>query len=79
MVTCACAGDQSNQIHMVGYQVSNQCAALVHAQLLTPVEGRPELAYIRPRDRPAYPDQYVPDVQYKVSSVRSGFARVHYV
>jgi nuclear protein localization family protein 4 len=53
-------------IHMVGYQVSNQCAALVEAQLLVPVNGRPELGFIRPREHPAYPDQYVPDVQYKV-------------
>jgi len=64
--TVVVTGDVSNMIHMVGYQVSNQCDALVEAQLLVPVNGRPELGFIRSREHPAYPDQYVPDVQYKL-------------
>lgn len=57
------AGDATNQIHMEGYSVSNQCMALVRDQCLVPTKDAPELGYIREStDR-----QYVPDVYYKVS------------
>ncbi len=48
-------------MHFSGYQVSNQCSALVHDDWLVPVIGAPELAYVRD-DK-----QCVPDVKYMVS------------
>lgn len=57
-------GDEKNQIHMEGYQVSNQCTALVRDGCLVPTKEAPELGYvIESTDK-----QYVPDVFYKVSS-----------
>ena len=51
---------------MEGYQVSNQCMALVRDGCLVPTKDAPELGYvIESTDK-----QYVPDVYYKVS-VRS--------
>ena len=48
---------------MEGYQVSNQCMALVRDDCLVPTRDVPELGYVREStDR-----QYVPDVFYKVS------------
>ncbi|MCP9261566.1 Nuclear protein localization protein 4 [Dirofilaria immitis] len=40
------AGNEWNQIDFSGYQVSNQCASLVEANLLCPT-SHPELAYLR--------------------------------
>lgn len=49
---------------MEGYQVSNQCMALVRDGCLVPTKDAPELGYvIESTDK-----QYVPDVFYKVSS-----------
>lgn len=57
-------GDEKNQIHMEGYQVSNQCMALVRDGCLVPTKDAPELGYvIESTDK-----QYVPDVFYKVST-----------
>jgi len=57
-------GDDKNQVHMEGYQVSNQCMALVRDGCLVPTKDAPELGYvIESTDK-----QYVPDVFYKVSS-----------
>lgn len=56
-------GDQSEQIHFSGYQVSNQCAALVDANVLCPTSF-PELAYVR--EKPLSPTHYIPDVHYTV-------------
>lgn len=48
---------------MEGYQVSNQCMALVRDGCLVPTKDAPELGYvIESSDK-----QYVPDVYYKVS------------
>lgn len=48
---------------MEGYQVSNQCSALVRDACLVPTKDAPELGYvIESTDK-----QYVPDVFYKVS------------
>lgn len=48
---------------MEGYQVSNQCMALVRDGCLVPTKDAPELGYvIESTDK-----QYVPDVFYKVS------------
>lgn len=49
---------------MEGYQVSNQCMALVRDGCLVPTKDAPELGYvIESTDK-----QYIPDVFYKVSS-----------
>lgn len=56
-------GDKTNQVHMEGYQVSNQCMALVRDNCLLPTKDCPELGYVRESSD----KQYVPDVYYKVS------------
>jgi nuclear protein localization protein 4 homolog len=55
-------GDVSGQIHFEGYQVSNQCMALVKSKILLPTYDAPELGYIKETSA----EQYVPDVYYKV-------------
>lgn len=57
-VTVCVTGDKNNQIHMEGYQVSNQCMALVRDNCLLPTKDAPELAYVRETTK----QQYVPDV-----------------
>lgn len=66
-VTVLITGDKDNQVHMEGYQVSNQCMALVRDKCLVPTKDVPELAYIRESSN----KQYVPDVFYKVCFVIS--------
>lgn len=61
-VTVCVTGDSQNQVHMEGYQVSNQCMALVRDNCLIPTKDAPELGYIRESSS----EQYVPDVFYKV-------------
>jgi nuclear protein localization family protein 4 len=61
--TILSAGDKENQIHMEGYQVSNQCMALVRDNCLLPTKDAAELGYVRE----STDKQYVPDVFYKVS------------
>lgn len=46
-VTVVVTGDKDNQIHMEGYQVSNQCMALVRDNCLIPTKDAPELAYVK--------------------------------
>lgn len=46
-VTVVVTGDKQNQIHMEGYQVSNQCMALVRDNCLLPTKDAPELAYVK--------------------------------
>ncbi|KAJ8965286.1 hypothetical protein NQ317_005969 [Molorchus minor] len=58
------SGDKANQVHMEGYQVSNQCMALVRDNCLLPTKDVPELGYVRESSD----KQYVPDVYYKVSN-----------
>ncbi|WKX95112.1 hypothetical protein Q1695_011961 [Nippostrongylus brasiliensis] len=60
-VTVVASGDEQEQVNFHGYQVSNQCSALVEAQLLCPT-NHPELAYIR--EKPLCESQYITDVQY---------------
>ena len=55
-------GDATGQIHFEGYQVSNQCMALIKSQILLPTHDAPELGYIKETSS----EQYVPDVYYKV-------------
>lgn len=56
-------GDSTNQIHFEGYQVSDQCMALVRDDCLIPTKDAPELGYVKESSE----TQYVPDVFYKVS------------
>lgn len=64
-VTVCVTGDQDNQVHMEGYQVSNQCMALVNDNCLLPTKDAPELGYVRESSS----EQYVPDVFFKEKDV----------
>lgn len=57
-------GGPDNQVHFEGYQVSNQCMALVRDECLLPCRDAPELGYAKESSS----EQYVPDVFYKVST-----------
>ena len=46
-------------------QVSNQCTALVEAEILCPTRNNPELAWVR--ETPLNESQYITEVQYSVS------------
>lgn len=59
---CLCAGGPDNQVHFEGYQVSNQCMALVRDECLLPCKDAPELGFAKE----SCPEQYVPDVFFKV-------------
>lgn len=61
-VTVVVTGDADNHIHFEGYQVSNQCMALVSDDCLIPTRDAPELGYVKESTN----EQYVPDVFYKV-------------
>ncbi|CAF1290011.1 unnamed protein product [Adineta ricciae] len=60
-VTVVVTGNASGQIHFEGYQVSNQCMALVKSEILLPTYDAPELGYIKETST----EQFVPDVYYK--------------
>ncbi|CAH2980027.1 unnamed protein product [Chilo suppressalis] len=60
-VTVCVTGDSSQQVHLEGYQVSGQCAAMVRDNVLLPTRDAPDLGYVRPSSDA----QYVPDVYYK--------------
>lgn len=60
--SCVPAGGPDNQVHFEGYQVSNQCMALVRDGCLLPCKDAPELGYAKESSS----EQYVPDVFYKV-------------
>ncbi|CAF0810758.1 unnamed protein product [Rotaria sp. Silwood1] len=60
-ITVVVTGDASGQIQFEGYQVSNQCMALVKSEILFPTFDAPELGYIKETSS----EQYVPDVYYK--------------
>lgn len=62
-VTVVVTGDSQNQIHFDGYQVSNQCMALVRDDCLVPTKDASELGYAKESTN----EQYVPDVFYKVT------------
>lgn len=55
-------GGPDNQVHFEGYQVSNQCMALVGDDCFVPCRDAPELGYVKESSS----EQYVPDVFYKV-------------
>ncbi|RWS11677.1 Nuclear protein localization protein 4-like protein [Dinothrombium tinctorium] len=60
-VTICITGDKNNQVHMEGYQVSNQCMALVRDNCFLPTKDAPELGYVRETSK----ELYVPDVFFK--------------
>ena len=60
-VTVCVTGNQDNQVHMEGYQVSNQCMSLVRDECLLPTKDAAELGYIKESSN----TQYVPDVFFK--------------
>lgn len=60
---------------MEGYQVSNQCMALVRDNCLVPTKDAPELGYVRESSD----KQYVPDVFYKVSVLKRLFPCFVYI
>ncbi|CAF4439116.1 unnamed protein product [Rotaria socialis] len=60
-VTVVVIGNATGQIQFEGYQVSNQCMALVRSEILLPTFDAPELGYIKETS----PEQYVPDVYFK--------------
>uniref|UniRef100_A0A8C9S5Z6 Nuclear protein localization protein 4 homolog n=1 Tax=Scleropages formosus TaxID=113540 RepID=A0A8C9S5Z6_SCLFO len=61
-VTVVATGGPDNQVHFEGYQVSNQCMALVRDECLLPCRDAPELGYAKESTT----EQYVPDVFYKI-------------
>nr|CAG4644779.1 EOG090X05T8 [Leptodora kindtii] len=64
-VTICVTGDSQHQVHMEGYQVSNQCEALVRDGCLVPTKDAPELGFIRQSSA----QMYVPDVFYKIENI----------
>ncbi|TKR76997.1 hypothetical protein L596_018051 [Steinernema carpocapsae] len=60
-VTVVASGDSSEHINFSGYQVSNQCSALVDADILCPT-SHPELASVR--TKPKSETHYITDVMY---------------
>ena len=60
-VTVVVTGNAEREVHMEGYQVSNQCMALVRENILCPTKDAPELGYVRESSS----KQYVPDVFFK--------------
>lgn len=61
-VTVVVSGNEENHIHFDGWQVSNQCMALVRDDCLVPTIDDPSLSYVKESSS----EQYVPDVFYKV-------------
>uniref|UniRef100_A0A1A8PIU1 Nuclear protein localization protein 4 homolog n=1 Tax=Nothobranchius rachovii TaxID=451742 RepID=A0A1A8PIU1_9TELE len=53
-VTVVATGGPDNQVHFEGYQVSNQCMALVRDECLLPCKDAPELGYAKESS----PEQY---------------------
>uniref|UniRef100_A0AC35TYX7 MPN domain-containing protein n=1 Tax=Rhabditophanes sp. KR3021 TaxID=114890 RepID=A0AC35TYX7_9BILA len=60
-VTLVVSGDQANQIHFSGYQVSEQCTAMVDADIICPT-NYPELASVRTAEPNS--KQFITDVQF---------------
>lgn len=61
-LTVVASGNKDKQIDLHGYQVSNQCTAMVDADILCPTQTHPELAWIR--EKPLNEKHYITDVQY---------------
>lgn len=59
--TVVVSGNEENHIHFDGWQVTNQCMALVRDNCLVPTIDDPCLGYVKESSS----EQYVPDVFYK--------------
>ncbi|CDW58621.1 nuclear protein localization protein 4 [Trichuris trichiura] len=46
-VTVVASGGEDGTVKVFGYQVSNQCSAIVEAKLLTPIVGKPHLVHVK--------------------------------
>ncbi|KAI6208200.1 NPL4 domain containing protein [Aphelenchoides besseyi] len=57
-VTVVASGDKDKHVNFHGYQVSNQCSAMVEAQILCPT-SHPELAWVR--ETPLHDRHYITD------------------
>ena len=76
-VTVCVTGNDEHQIHLEGFQVSNQCMSLTKEGIIIPAKEAPELAYVKESTK----GQPVPDVYFidtdkynnKVSKVANPF------
>ena len=69
-ITVVVTGDSNNQIYFEGYQVSNQCMALVRDNCIIPTYDAPELAHIKESSN----EKFVPIVYYRLSvSISNAF------
>uniref|UniRef100_A0A5S6Q922 RanBP2-type domain-containing protein n=1 Tax=Trichuris muris TaxID=70415 RepID=A0A5S6Q922_TRIMR len=60
-VTVVASGGEDGGVKVVGYQVSNQCAAIVEASLLLPVVGKPHLMHVKESTN----EQCTPSISYR--------------
>ncbi|KFD53227.1 hypothetical protein M513_05937 [Trichuris suis] len=60
-VTVVASGGEDGTVKVFGYQVSNQCAAIVEAKLLTPIFGKPHLVHVKESTK----QQCVPSISYR--------------
>nr|CAD2129308.1 unnamed protein product [Meloidogyne enterolobii] len=67
-VTVVASGNSSKGIDLHGYQVSNQCTAMVEANILCPTKTHPELAWAR--ETPLNEKHYITSVQYTEKNER---------
>uniref|UniRef100_A0A1I8B5E3 MPN domain-containing protein n=1 Tax=Meloidogyne hapla TaxID=6305 RepID=A0A1I8B5E3_MELHA len=67
-VTVVASGNSSKGIDLHGYQVSNQCTAMVEANILCPTKTHPELAWAR--EKPLNEKHYITSVQYTEKNER---------
>ncbi|KAL3091387.1 hypothetical protein niasHS_007180 [Heterodera schachtii] len=61
-VTVVASGNKDKRIDFHGYQVSNQCTAMVEADILCPTKHFPELAWAR--EMPKSDSHYVTNVEF---------------
>uniref|UniRef100_A0A914GYV8 Nuclear protein localization protein 4 n=1 Tax=Globodera rostochiensis TaxID=31243 RepID=A0A914GYV8_GLORO len=61
-VTVVASGNRDKRIDFHGYQVSNQCTAMVEAEILCPTKKYPELAWAR--EKPLTNSHYITNVEF---------------
>lgn len=66
-VTVVASGDEAKHVNFHGYQASNQCSAMVEADILCPT-SHPEFAWTR--ETPLNEKHYITDVQYTVGFLK---------
>jgi nuclear protein localization family protein 4 len=60
-ITVCVSGNEQNQIHLDGYQISDQGMGLVKYECIVPTKDVPQLAYVLESTT----QKYVPDVFYR--------------